>query len=277
MIYLLDLRRDDRGGPVVPGLLTEWAGGASGRAAEESLRQAARVAFLLHGFNVSRPSGRATLLKLATLLLAGRDHALVGVLWPGDSWARAASYSFEGRDADDSAVELVRFIDRVLRPGTGISLAAHSLGCRVALETVKRLDSRFPVAQVALMAGAVDDYGLAWSRAYRAAVSRAGRVAVLASKADDVLRLAYPVGDLLQSFVFFWREAAGLALGYHGPRAHKPTAGAIPDNVFTEQINDRSGVDHGDYLPAENPNKWHKRAASWVDAVLAGESRPTYG
>jgi esterase/lipase superfamily enzyme len=217
MPFILDFRLDDRGGPVVPGILIDTLDGASGQAAIRRLAQVEQVVFLVHGFNVTRPRGRASLLKLAGLLPAARSQAVVGVLWPGDSWARAASYSFEGRDADDTAAQLVRFLGDIFPRGATVSFAAHSLGCRVVLETVRALDAGFAVDQVALMAGAVDDYSLAWSRAYRAAVQRAKRVAVLASRCDDVLRLAYPIGDLLQAFLFFWRDEPRTETGPRAP------------------------------------------------------------
>jgi hypothetical protein len=276
MKFLLDLRLADRGGPVRSrGHLIQEPDGPEGQAAEDRLRAASSVIFLLHGFNVTRPNGRRSLRRLAELLPSAEGRALVGVLWPGDSWARAASYSFEGNDADDSARALRRFVGDVLQSGTILSFAAHSLGCRVALETVLHLDQRFVVDELALMAAAVDDYSLAWDRAYRRALARASRVSVLAARSDDVLRLAYPAGDLLQAFVFFWREEAGLALGYHGPKPHRPTKGAVPGNVKHLQI-DGLGVNHGDYLPGRQENKKQRAAARWCDAVLTGTLAPRY-
>jgi hypothetical protein len=84
------------------------------------------------------------------------------------------------------------------------------------------------------------------------------------------------VGDLFQAFVFFRRDAAGLALGHHGPRAHRPTAGDIPANVLAKQIETSRGVNHGDYLPSTPPTPKQQAAAVWVEAVLRGEPRPSY-
>lgn len=276
MRFLLDLRLADRGGPVRSrGHLIRDPDGPEGTAAEDRLRGASSVIFLLHGFNVTRPNGARSLRRLAELLPGAEGRALVGVLWPGDSWARAAGYSFEGRDADDSASALRRFIEDVLLSGTVVSFAAHSLGCRVALETVLHLDSRFEVDQLALMAAAVDDYSLAWDRAYRTAMGRARRASVLAARSDDVLRLAYPVGDLLQAFLFFRREESGLALGHHGPRPHRRSRGTVPANVKHLQI-DGLGVNHGDYLPGRSTNDKQRATARWCDEVLAGSLDPRY-
>lgn len=277
MTFVLSFRdaKRERGGPVLPGRLRK-VGGGDERLAENELTASADVVFLLHGFNVPRSRGEQTLLKLAQLLPGLAGAAVVACLWPGDHWTRAASYSFEGDDADLAAAELVRFITRVLAPGTVVSFAAHSLGCRVALRAVRDLPPAYPVGEMALMAAAVDDYSLAWERGFRAAAERCRRAAVLASRKDPVLRFAYPAGDLLQAFTFFWRESAGLALGYHGPRGHEATRAVVPDTVFHEQIPDSRGVSHGSYLPAQSPTAEQQAAARWTEAVLTGKPDPRY-
>lgn len=274
MIYFLDFRGRNVGGPVVPGRIVHLPGIASGT--EDDIRREPRIIFLTHGFNVARDDGQAKLRNLSVTLARSAHIAHVLVTWPGDSWANAASYMFEGNDADDTARELVRFIDRVVSDGTQLSFAAHSLGARVVMETLKRLPKgRFAVSQVCVMAAAIDDFSLAWRRTYRDAVENSGRVSVLASRKDKVLRLAYPAGDILQSFFFFWKDIGGLALGYHGPRG---TDGLpVPVNVLHEQIPDDAGSDHGDYLHAKDPpNKNQVAAARFADAALAGDPQPVY-
>jgi hypothetical protein len=266
VFYVLDLRASNVGGAVVPGRLV--------RGTEIDLRQHADVTFLLHGFNVSRNDGIAALDRFASSLPSVADHALVAVLWPGDHWARALSYSFEGKDADDSAQELVRYIDRILLPGTTLSFASHSLGARVVLQTIRGLIHRpYQIGEVCLMAPAVDDYCLAHPNVYRAAAAAAARLTILASHKDQVLRLAYPVGDLLQAFIFFRRDMRGLALGYHGPRPFKESP--VGSNVLHEQIPDARNVGHGDYLPAGQANEAQRSATAYADAALSG-GRPRY-
>ena len=230
---------------------------------------------LVHGFNVSRASGQAQLGAFARALPGAADAAICAITWPGDSWAGAAGYSFEGNDADDTAAEIARFIDRVIRPGTPVSFVSHSLGARVVFETIARLPTgRYRIDQVCVMAPAIDDFSVSAPGIYRGEVERATRVAVLASESDRVLKWAYPAGDLLQAFAFFWRDRNGLALGLHGPRPFDNFA--VPARVKTEQIPREVGVDHGDYLFAGQPNDKQARAAAFAIQVLAGAERPAY-
>jgi hypothetical protein len=274
MMYFLDFRARDQGGPVLPGRLMTIEGHAP--QSEDDLRHESRMTFLIHGFNVNRPNGQATLARLAASLPTTSVGALVAVSWPGDSWAKFASYPLEGNDADDTAAELARFVDRVALPGTLLSFVSHSLGARVVMGTIKRVRGRYPVNQVCTMAAAIDDFSLANPRDYGLIAPHVGRIAVLASRKDKVLRLAYPVGDLVQAFLFFRRDRRGGALGYHGP---KPSGShAVPPNVFCVQVPEAPlEVDHGDYFPGgATPNEQQKRAARFADAVLSGIDRPPY-
>jgi hypothetical protein len=289
--YVLSFRDEsrNRGGPVLGGRLRRLdparvseglpARVTEGPLARDALAVEERVIFLVHGFNVSLRDGEQTLREFAALLPSHRDVGLVVTLWPGDHWVGAASYPFEGRDADDTAFELARFIEDTLAPRTPISFVSHSLGGRVVLGAMSRLSAEYPVEQVCVMAAAVDDFSLSEADDYRAAVERSERVGVLSSKKDKVLRFAYPAGDLLQSFLFFWREQSGLALGYHGPRSARDAP--VPGNVLHEGIPESREVDHGDYLPADPPSdqeqlaKW-RSAAIFADQVLAGREEPDY-
>jgi hypothetical protein len=271
MIYLLDFRSADTGGAVVPGVVVRMPG----LGAEHDLRGETRITFLVHGYNVNRQRGRESLLRLAGKLPAVTDTALVGILWPGDHWSRAASYPFEGRDADDSAAALARYIGDVIPRGSQLSFVSHSLGARVVMETVRRLNTAaYGVLQVALLAPAVDDFSLAHPSTYLHAVAKTERVAVLASRKDIVLKLAYPAGDLLQAFFFFRTDQAGLALGYHGPRKSKTHA--VPAKVYHVQIPDARGVNHGHYFPDEPATANQSSAVGFAGDVLQGAPRPEY-
>jgi hypothetical protein len=274
MIYLLDFRAANTGGPVVPGKLVA----APGLGTEMDLRAETNLTFIVHGYNVDRDSGRESLTKAAQQLMTGHPVSYVGVLWPGDHWVRALSYPFEGRDADDSAAFLVRYIQDVIPRGSRLSFVSHSLGARVLFATVKRLRPDYSIGQVVAMAPAVDDTCVATPGDYLPAVVRSERVAVLASKKDRVLQLAYPVGDVLQAFIFFRTDHPGLALGYHGPRAAK--GHAIPGQVFHEQIPDGRDSDHSHYLPTPKPTQTEARnqasALNFARNALQGAPRPRY-
>lgn len=272
MNYLLSFRGKRKGGPVVPGRLEA----GPGLGTLDGLRLEPKITVLLHGFNVNYEEGRGSLLRFATLLPSAQDGAIVATLWPGDHWLGPLNYSFEGRDADDTALELARFLGDVVRPTASIALVGHSLGCRVAMMTADRLVSAgHDPRQVCLMAAAIDDYSLASPEAFLAATHGVARVAALSSQKDKVLRFAYPVGDLFQAFVFA-DDTVGLALGYHGPRPHKASGTSVPANVLDTRIPNERKVGHGDYLPDKTPNSEQRSAARFADAVLAGADSPGY-
>lgn len=281
MIYELSFRDESRnaGGPVLGGRLQRLLPSPlTGIPALNSLVAEERIVFLLHGYNVNLRDGRGSLSRFAGMLPHHQANGLVASLWPGDSWIGAASYPLEGRVANDSAVNLARFISDVVPQSTPISFVTHSLGARVGLGAMNRLYGSHNVEQVCVLAAAVDDSSPADVDVYRPGVEGSRRVSVLSSKKDEVLLWAYPLGDLLQAFLFFWREQAGLALGWHGPR---PARGMpIPGNVEHEAIPKARSAGHGDYLPppdpAVNANAEQKSTADYVDAVLSGASDPSY-
>ena len=289
MTFLLEFRTWDTGGPVVPGHLFDQTSGSSGRQAEGNLALASHVVFLLHGYNVNRNEGRTGLGHLAEFLTPPSGGAIVKVLWPGDSFFGVLSYPFEGTDADDTASEFARFIADVLTAGTRLSFITHSLGARVCMRTLELLRGQpYPVDQVCLMAPAIDDFSLAAPDEYRHAASTTGRIAVLSSTKDMVLKLAYPAGDLLESFIFFWRDEFGLALGYHGPRPFSDNGAShsIPNSVLSRPIDPNRGSDHGHYIPNFGPSNVptspkpkeenRKSAALFARDVLDGVVSPSY-
>lgn len=279
MLFTLSFRERNIGGAVVPGQLT-MENGVTGQSAEDHLAVAFRVVVVTHGFNVSFKKGRQSLEKLANFLNLGPDVAVVSVLWPGDHQLGVISYPAEGRDADDSATQLVRFLDRVTskysRPP--ISVVAHSLGCRLVLETSKQLiASNWTLEQVCLMAAAINDYSLAAEENYLDACKSSARVGILASRKDYVLRLAYPLGNAVEAFLFT-DQTLGKALGYHGPRVREKSGETIPDSVHTHVIQSKHKVGHGDYLPSwdELPSREQRAASRFAKELLTGISSPTY-
>lgn len=203
------------------------------------------VVFATHGFNVSRPAGVHALARLGRDLDLPPAFVFVGVLWPGDWWIPAVNYPAEAGDAVRCGRRLAKFVNTRLSAAAGISLVSHSLGGRLVLEAVSRLDR--PAREVCVLAAAVDDDCLT-SRQYDAARANAKRISVLASKSDKVLRLAYPAGDFL-SDIFFHDDDSfrHKALGYHGPH---PRA----EGVLHAQIRDNERYDHSDYFPPSKPN-----------------------
>jgi hypothetical protein len=267
----LTLRNRPVGGAIVPGRL---AGGCL-----NCFRTATKITFLVHGFNVSAGEGSRSLARLADLLpFAQRNGALVSVLWPGDSWAGAISFPWEGHDAKLSAHELAKFIDLYAAKTAELFFVSHSLGARVVMTTIGLLNAKArEVSRACLMAPAIDADSLANPEVYRRSTEYARRVAVLSSTEDHVLKLAYPAGDLFQAFAFF-DETPGVALGLRGPRKHENYG--VPENVHNRRIDPARRSDHGHYIydpEAPDPARQNQRsAAAYVNAVLQGDPDPQY-
>ncbi len=269
MNYILNFRNKAIGGAVVPWYLEQ----RSGYGRLDDLKMESEIVFLIHGFNVNEKEGRTKLNQFAEMLDV--KGGLVSVLWPGDHWSKALSYSFEGRDADDTSLELLKFIDQIPKDIT-LSFVAHSLGSRVAMNVVDKLQSKGnKVSKVCLMAAAIDNFSLSSKADYFYASSYAEKVFVLTSKKDAVLRIAYPAGDLLQAFLFL-EDDFGMALGLKGPKQRKRFNEKIPGNVVHEPISKKRKCGHGDYLPDITPNLEQVSASEFVKEVLIGNPKPKY-
>ena len=269
--FILTLRNRPMGGAIVPGRL---AGGCL-----NCFQTAAKITFLIHGFNVSAGEGSRSLARLAECLpFAQRDGALVSVLWPGDSCAGALSYAWEGHDANLSAHELAKFIDLYAAPAAELFFVSHSLGARVVMKCIDELRAAGrKVGRVCLMAPAIDADSLADPGVYRRPASHADKVAVLSSTKDHVLKLAYPAGDLFQAFAFF-DEASGSALGLRGSRKHDSYD--VPDNIRDWRIDPERESGHGHYIPdpdsSDVARQNQRSAAEYANAVLRGDAVPLY-
>jgi esterase/lipase superfamily enzyme len=270
--FVLDLRSAPVGGAVVPARLT------SGTPTPDMLQQCTDVAFLVHGFNVDRSDGAEELTAFGGRLTAlGDAGAAVAVLWPGDSTIGPLSYPFETNKADDSAVELATFIGDQLPHQPRISFIGHSLGCRVVMETVRQLwIKNIPVAQVCLMAAAIDNDSLGIGVEYLHAAQYTARTGVLYSPSDTVLKDAYPIGNLVSAFLH-GASTTDAALGFSGPVSVGQNA-TLPPQVAAVGIPARNGVNHGDYLPNASQvfNARQASAARFANSMLTGTTPLAY-
>ena len=202
--------------------------------------QGRHVLLGVHGFNVDRADGIAALSNWAGLLQLPSPSVFVGLLWPGDSvWAHGLDYPEEPRIANEAAGLFAPFLDAHFSDAASLSFASHSLGARVLLETVSQMS--LPVRRAIIMAGAIDDNCL--NTEFQAAAAGIGEISVLASKKDEVLSAAFPLGNLVAGIIAeghpWWRAA----LGHGGPS--KP----FPGNFEAPfEIPDKWDFGHGNYL-----------------------------
>lgn len=168
-----------------------------------------------HGFNVNFVDAVAKLSYWSGLLHLPDSAVFVGVLWPGDSvWAHGLDYPDEPRVADEAGQSLAAFIDAAMAEASDISFASHSLGARLVLQAVSRMSRR--VRRVILMAGAIDDNCLMTE--FQSAAARIDKISVLASRHDEVLALAFPLGNLLGGILDKGHPWWHTALGRDGPQ-----------------------------------------------------------
>jgi pimeloyl-ACP methyl ester carboxylesterase len=206
----LSVREQCKGGPVRDPAIEMPAG---------ALRRARRAVLLIHGFNVDMcAAGRAYETFADGLLFRWRARA-VQVYWPGDAAPKArtalarhvtpavsaASYPFQPLRAQRAAEVLADHIADAVGGRTSpnllrLSIVAHSLGCRVALELLNRLRTLVAARQltielVVLMAAAVPLYDVGANGTYNLSRSKAKKTMIYYSGRDYILKLIFPAGQ----------------------------------------------------------------------------------
>ena len=213
-----------------------------------------RCTVLVHGYNNNDGEAAQAYLgfrkrgyeEFPALLPGALETRLADAYWPGDAdWPGPLDFLdflFYPR-AVPVAVGTAPVLAAAIRsiPGlVSIDVIAHSLGCRVALQAIGELLASGPrVERVCLMAGAVPVEFLQGDGRYepvlRALLAQGTPVRVLHSRADLVLRFAFPPG---QAAAF---EPSLQALGLYGPTPGMPGFGA---NISERRI---PGAGHSDY------------------------------
>lgn len=197
------------------------------------------ILFLIHGYNNKQSDGVHALSRLESLLNLPSSAVVIGILWPGDSHAGFISYPVEKPTANLTGQKLAAFCNRELTQAASFSFASHSLGARVALETIRRLDRDSRSA--CLMAAAIERTCL--EKEYADAFGKTGHIYVLASEKDLVLRLAFPFGNFFGHVLDPTSNPLSGALGFRGPPR------AIGNTVQPWQIDGKLDYEHGEYLP----------------------------
>ena len=161
------------------------------------------ICLYIHGFNTDRPGSLGQMQRLiATAQRQTRVPDLLhtntwGVMWPGfatvgfktASWS-ALTYVLHLSTVREAGRQLAEYLIRLAGPSRcEITLLAHSLGCRLALETMFHLKGRWPrenVPRAILMAAAVPQDLLWAGYPMRGAVEMAESTTVLFSYRDWV-------------------------------------------------------------------------------------------
>jgi len=231
------------------------------------------VVLLVHGFNNTLRVARKSYHEVFTDALEEVGH----FFWPGDTGAwsgfSALSYPRQIDHARSSAERLADYLAGMFGPGgtpAEVSFVCHSLGCRLALETIARAleqknqdpNRRWPgVRLLCLMAAAVPAEMVEQGARLEAAARHAGRLAVFHSYADMVLALAFPAG---QSAAYARRiedEAYRRALGRFGP-----PPGLTPHRIEV-------GYGHSGYWPSA----WAARRVAELLGAAVPRELPSRG
>jgi esterase/lipase superfamily enzyme len=210
VIYFIDLRADSAGGnPVADAGAVVIRSDAQpnpnpSQPLDAALAQAVQgrdVLLATHGFHVNRASGIDYLSHWHEWLDLGNNGFFVGVLWPGDSrWIPFLDYPVEGDEAIKSGQLLASYLTANFAGVKSLSFTSHSLGARTMLEAIRGLNqSQFKLETLTIMAGAIDDTCLV--NEYQDAARRMSKISVLASNCDDVLKLAFPAGNLASGII----------------------------------------------------------------------------
>ncbi len=204
------------------------------------------ILFVVHGFNVNQKDGINHLGYWMDKLDIG-NAIPIGILWPGDCFIPIfLDYVVEGHEAIKSGDLLAAFLNKFLTSAASLSFTSHSLGARVVLQTIQGLIPSLTVRRTVLMAGAIDDTCL--TDEYKVAAARVTELSLLASRKDDVLSMAYPLGNPLQGIIDTGHPYRKAALGREGPDPPNPSApGLEPDWMIPDDLD----YGHLDYIPGK--------------------------
>jgi hypothetical protein len=207
------------------------------------------VFFGTHGFEVNQVSGIAHLTYWFDNLSIG-SAVPIGMLWPGDSIVPLfVDYIVEGSEAIQSGKLFAAFLNVNFGGAVSLCFASHSLGARVVLQTISGLTTSLRVRRTLLMAGAIDDTCLTGE--YATAAAKIDEISILASTRDEVLALAFPLGNPLQGIIDRGHPYYRAALGRNGPAEPYPPPPRLRPNW---QIPQALAYGHHNYLPGNAIN-----------------------
>jgi pimeloyl-ACP methyl ester carboxylesterase len=218
---------------------------------------------LIHGFNVDMCAAGKSYDTFADGLVFRWKARSIRVYWPGDAAPQserrlarssapalsAASYPYQPVRAEKSAEILAEHIGAAIKARKSsrqnpirLSVVAHSLGCRVALELLRNTRAlvaagELKIEVVVLMAAAVPLYDVGANGSYDLSRSKAQKTVIYYSGRDTILKRVFPFGQRTYS-----RDPTSFvtnreALGFVGP------AGTLSASIEKIEVSHR----HGDY------------------------------
>jgi hypothetical protein len=227
------------------------------------------IVLLIHGYAVHQSDASKAYRQFADQLDPPWRRMAIATFWPGDSWETGAghlnpslgrtlvaklSYPAQPERAQNAAKQLAILIAGAIRARSRVGrnrklnlhIVAHSMGCRLTLELLDRLefalrtgDVALEIPLAALMAPAVPRYMTEGQGILKSAMSVAGHLHICHSPEDGVLTWFFKAGQALEiSF------PSGLGnrdpIGTHGAAP----AGRRRGSKLTHSL---TGLGHSDY------------------------------
>lgn len=204
------------------------------------------------------------------------DGRIVEFYWPGDvgwwGWSRAKNYE----DSLERAIGIAQQLPEALRRAVGhndrieIDIVAHSMGCRLTIELIRRLIAvpDVSIQRVVFMAAAVPTFLLEPPERLRTGLDhpRVEGVMSLFSADDWVLDNAFPLGQWDAQGESWtdgdeWRRGNTVALG------HERWVPVNPPRVLSQENQIQiSGAGHSDYWGWRE--KTRDRQGRWANILV---------
>ena len=182
-----------------------------------------KLYLLIHGYNNDEGAIRSSYGVIEQMMIthgllgaSAPYDRVVGYVWPGGDLR--ISYAFAKRRAEKVAPRTQKLLLSMASTSaaTTLDINTHSLGARVALQSLKGHPGK-PIRNLFMLAPSVDDESIESGEKFYSSTQACSSAYVFHSKFDPVLGIFFPLGDF------------DLALGLNGPEDtasiinHSPT------------------------------------------------------
>ncbi|MCW4470246.1 alpha/beta hydrolase [Flavobacterium sp. MFBS3-15] len=235
----------------------------SGQLTPETALAHQSLVLLIHGYNNDQDDALGAYRRFVECIKKNSsvNANLLQVFWPGSSWQGALYYMQAISQAKKVAPKLARDLCNAAKVMgyLKVDFVAHSLGCRLTLETMKALEeirssqgnlNGLVIGKVVFMAGAVPTKYISTGQQLRNALQAFHSALSLYSRKDIVLHYAFPAGQTAAGEGFF-----PIALG----RANWTEGGSLYPPVLQKENRDAG---HSDYWGKSDENLEKKEFAA---------------